>query len=95
MEQHQAEHSIGYGTYVLVWLGLLVFTGLTVSVSGINLEALTVTVALLIAGFKTFLVMNYFMHLKYEPILFKLMVFLVIITFAIFLSLTFLDILFR
>ena len=34
------EHSNGYGVYVLVWLGLLALTGLTVAVAGIQIGGL-------------------------------------------------------
>lgn len=88
-------HSIGYGIYVLVWISLVVFTGLTVVVAGVDLKALTVTTALTIAAVKTVLVLLYFMHLKYEPSLFKSLVVVVVLTLATFIILTFLDVLFR
>ncbi|NIW79999.1 MAG: cytochrome-c oxidase [Calditrichae bacterium] len=94
-EKEHALHSPGYGIYILVWVGLVVFTGLTIAVAGVNLKEFTVTTALLIAGVKSLLVLFYFMHLKYEPILFKLMISVCLITFVIFIVLTFFDILFR
>ena len=36
-QDFNAEHSHGYGIYVLVWLGLLALTGLTVAVAGIHI----------------------------------------------------------
>ena len=96
MSQNETSaHSIGYGTYILVWIGLVVFTGLTVVVSGVHLKELTVTTALVIASVKTILVLLYFMHLKYEPSLFKTLVVVVVIALATFIILTFLDVLFR
>lgn len=88
-------HSIGYGIYILVWISLMVFTGLTVAVAGVDLKALTVTTALTIAAIKTLLVLLFFMHLKYEPSLFRTLVFVVVITLATLIILTFLDVLFR
>lgn len=90
-----AAHSVGYGIYVLVWISLVVFTGLTVVVAGVDLKALTVTTALTIAAVKTLLVLFYFMHLKYEPSLFRTLVFVVVLTLATFIILTFLDVIFR
>jgi len=89
------EHSGGYGTPILIWLGLVVLTGLTVSVSGINLKMFAVFTALLIASVKSFLVISYFMHLKYESVMFRVMVFVCLVTLAIFIGLTFFDILYR
>lgn len=96
MDQNESSaHTVGYGIYILVWIGLVVFTGLTVVVSGVNLKALAVTVALGIAATKSILVLFYFMHLKYEPPLFKTLVFVVVLALVTFIILTFLDVLFR
>ncbi len=95
MEHKETTHTIGYTVYIFIWLGLVVLTGLTVVVAGVDLRQIAVAVAILIASIKSVLVMNYFMHLKYEPPLFKLMVSVLIVTFFIFIGLTFSDILFR
>jgi cytochrome c oxidase subunit 4 len=96
MNQNESSaHAVGYGIYILVWIGLVVFTGLTVVVSGVNLKALAVTVALGIAATKSILVLLYFMHLKYEPPLFRTLVFVVVLALVTFIILTFLDVLFR
>jgi len=94
-QNESSAHTVGYGIYILVWIGLVVFTGLTVVVSGVNLKALAVTVALGIAATKSILVLFYFMHLKYEPPLFKTLVFVVVLALVTFIILTFLDVLFR
>lgn len=70
-KQHNNTH-IGYGTYIFVWLGLVALTTITVSVAGMNLGSFTLVVALFIAAVKSSLVINVFMHIKYEDILFKL-----------------------
>lgn len=88
-------HLITFGTYVMVWLALLILTGLTVTVVGLNLKNLAIIVAIFIAGFKSTLVLNYFMHLKYESALFKNMVYVAIFTLVIIIALTFTDISFR
>ncbi|MEJ2636030.1 MAG: cytochrome C oxidase subunit IV family protein [Calditrichia bacterium] len=96
MEKSHQEHALmGYGTYVMVWLALLLLTGLTVTVAGVNLRDFAIAAAIFIAAFKTVLVMNYFMHLKYESALFRNMVFISIFTLAIIIGLTFIDISFR
>ncbi len=91
-EEH---HLVSYGTYIMVWLALLAFTGLTVTVAGFNLRQVSVFVALLVATCKTFLVLNYFMHLKYEQSIFKIMIFVTVSILAVFIVLTFFDVSFR
>jgi cytochrome c oxidase subunit 4 len=68
------EHSHGYGVYVLVWLGLLALTGLTVAVAGIQIGGLTIATALVIASVKAYLVLSIFMHLRSEGKVFTIFV---------------------
>lgn len=75
----------------MVWLGLVALTSITVSIAGLHLGSLTLVMALIIASIKTFLVASYFMHIKFEPRVFKGFVFVCIITFVIFVILTFSD----
>jgi len=78
-----SEHKYpGYGIYILVWLGLLALTGVTVTVAGINFGGLTVATALLVASVKSFLVLKIFMHLGAEQKAFKIFV-LVALSFII------------
>lgn len=89
-ENHQS-HTVGYGTYVLVWLGLLAFTGITVAISGLDLGTYTIVAALSIASIKGLLVLNIFMHLKFEDRVFRVFVFVAFLTLIIFIGLTFFD----
>jgi cytochrome c oxidase subunit 4 len=76
MEPDVELHGATRKTYVLVWLGLLLLTGVTVSAAGVDLGRLSVLIVLVIAGIKSTLVLLYFMHLKYEKgPLFMLIVF--------------------
>jgi len=88
-------HTLGYGIYILVWFGLIILTGLTVAVSGMDFRAFAVIIPLAIAATKSTLVVNYFMHLHYEAGLFKLLLIITLILLAIFIGLTFTDVLFR
>jgi cytochrome c oxidase subunit 4 len=92
-----AKHAthIGYATYVLIWLGLLVFTALTVAMAGFHLGPVSIFAVILVAATKSALVGNYFMHLKYERPLLRRMVFIVLFILALFIGLTFTDIAFR
>ncbi len=96
MANHTSEqHSMSYGILIMVWVGLVALTSVTVSVAGINFGSLTLIIALAIAATKTGLVMNYFMHIKFENKVFKVFVSVCFVTFLIMLILTFSDLLTR
>ena len=96
MEPEKKPHGTEYRIYTLVWMGLVVLTGLTFSVAGMELGGWTVLIALAIAGTKSGLVLNYFMHLRSERLLiFRVMIPLVIAVFLVFVLLTFADLAFR
>jgi cytochrome c oxidase subunit IV len=85
-----------YRTYILVWVGLVILTGMTLSFAGRNLGGWTVLVALAIAGTKSGLVLNYFMHLRSEKLfIFRVIIPLVMVVFLVFILLTFADLAFR
>ena len=77
MEKNDAhtEHPHGYTIYVVVWLSLMVLTGLTVAVAGIDIGGLTVATALVIASVKAYLVLTIFMHLRNESKTFTVFVY--------------------
>ena len=89
-QDFNTEHSHGYGIYVLVWLGLMVLTGLTVAVSGIDIGGFTIATALIIASVKAYLVLTIFMHLRSESKVFRVFVlvaaFFLIISFILLFS---------
>ncbi|NIS74754.1 MAG: cytochrome-c oxidase [Deltaproteobacteria bacterium] len=94
-KKNNQDHETGYGTYFFVWITLLLFTVITVSVSLMQLGKLSVLSALVIASIKATLVLAIFMHLKYEKRLFKVMFFVTIMTLTVFIGMTFFDILYR
>jgi cytochrome c oxidase subunit IV len=92
----ETEHEpVSYGIYVISWLALVVLTAITVSAAGMSFGSFSVFVALVIAAIKASVVLYFFMHLKYESKLFHTMLFIVVMTLAIFIALTFTDTLFR
>ncbi len=98
MENREEEvHLVKYRTYVFVWMGLVILTGLTYTVAvGIHPGGWAILVALAIAATKSGLVLSYFMHLTSEKLLiFKVMIPLVIAVFLVFILLTFSDVVFR
>ena len=94
-KSHEEYHIVSYSTYIFIWISLIVLTAITVTVAGMNFASLTILVALFIAATKSVMVLYYFMHLKYESGFFKITFIITIVTLAIFIGLTFLDVLFR
>lgn len=92
---NEAQHGPGYGLLAGIWVLLLVMTGVTVLVAGIDLGFLNVAAALGIATAKAGLVIFFFMHLKYENRLLKGFVLLVFVILAIFIGFTFFDTAYR
>lgn len=88
-------HVISYGTLAAVWLGLLALTALTVWVSRTELGIGHVWGSLAIATIKGALVIAFFMHLRYEGWLLRWLLFLALVTLAIFIGFTFFDVLYR
>lgn len=92
-EEHA--HIVPYKTFAIVWIGLLILTGVTIGVAQYDLGPLNVWVALGIATLKAGLVVAVFMHMKYESWLFKLSLFATLAILATFIGLTFVDVLYR
>jgi cytochrome c oxidase subunit 4 len=89
------QHSVTYGKLAATWLVLMTLTALTIWVSGLNLGAIRVWTALAIASMKAGLVIAIFMQMKYEGRLLKWLLFLALATLAVFIGLTFVDVLYR
>ncbi len=94
-EHNNKVHHISLGTYILVWIALLAFTSITVAVAGVNLGRYTLFIALSIAAIKSTLVINIFMHIKFDEPIFKVFLALSGFTLLIIFVLTFFDILYR
>lgn len=94
MSEHTHE-PVPYRTFILIWVALLSLTGITIAVSRVDLGALNVWVALGVASIKSSLVIFFFMHLKQESKLFKIGLLTMLVILAIFIGMTFLDILYR
>jgi len=85
-----------YKTYIYTWAGLLLLTALTVTMADLNLGRLSILVVIAIAAVKSTLVLLFFMHLLTEKrLLLKLLVPVAICTLAIFIGLTYVDVLNR
>ena len=86
----------GVKTYLIIWGALIVFTAITVTTASLNLGKIAIIVVLAIAAVKSTLVLLYFMHLRYEKsMLIKLVIPIAIILLAIFIGLTYSDVVAR
>jgi cytochrome c oxidase subunit 4 len=65
------DHVPSYGKNVIIWLALVALTALTVTVASVNLGDYTFFFAMLIATIKAMLVINIFMHIKYDDFFMK------------------------
>ena len=96
MATHEEKtHRIPYKVYVYVWLALVILTGITVSASYTHLGHVAIFTALLIATVKGTLLLLYFMHIRFEKPIFLAMILAVLLTYSIFVGLTFTDYLYR
>lgn len=91
----QNNHIVSTRTFVSVWATLLTLTAITVTVAKADLGAFSTITAIMIASVKAGLVLWFFMHLKYEKRLLKLLLLVPIVTLAVIIGLTFVDVLYR
>jgi len=89
------EQVVSYGTLTAVWAGLLALTALTVWVSRLDLGVNRVWGPLAIAACKGGLIIAFFMHMRYEGRLLRWVLFVTLLTLAIFIGVTFFDVLYR
>lgn len=89
------EHILTYKQLLGVLAILMVLTIITVLASTIDLGALNIWLALLIASVKASFVLLFFMHLKYESKVFMTTFLVTVFTVAIFIGFLFWDIAFR
>ncbi|MCX6279577.1 MAG: cytochrome C oxidase subunit IV family protein [Bacteroidetes bacterium] len=93
--QTESVHITPYRTYAWVLIALMTLTLITVTVTWINLSALTVAIALIIATVKAYIVLTYFMHLKFESSLFRVFVAMVLMIYVLVILFTLSDYLLR
>ncbi|HYA87534.1 MAG TPA: cytochrome C oxidase subunit IV family protein [Nitrospirota bacterium] len=91
----RGNHIVGTKTYVFVWTALLCLTGLTILAAQMKMGKWSMVANIAIASAKASLVLWFFMHLRQEKRLFKLMIFVPLITISIMIGLTFFDIWYR
>ena len=92
---HDGPHVLPDGQIVLVWVGLLILTSITVGASVFFPGTVGIVTAMIVTPLKATLILMFFMHLKYEKPGFVVMFLVAVGILAIFLGLTFFDYLFR
>jgi len=93
--ENAKHHIVPYRTYLFILIALLLCTFISIAITNIELGELTVTGALVLASVKSFLVLTYFMHLKYDRPYIRIMVAFVFLLFIAVIVITFFDYLFR
>jgi cytochrome c oxidase subunit 4 len=88
-------HIVPYRLYAIVLVILLILTFASIAITEIELGAYTIAGAMSFAIVKSYLVLTYFMHLKYDKPYIKIMVFFVFSIFVVVLVITMLDYLYR
>ena len=88
-------HIVSNGKLICIWLALLALTAVTVGITRVELGGYKVLGALTIACLKAGLVIAVFMHMQYEGRLLRWLLFLALVTLAIFIGFTFFDVLYR
>ncbi len=94
--QGKPEKASEYRIYITTWLGIIILTGITFTLSQIKVGEWQVFFALLIAATQSALILYFFMHLRGETArIFKILIPLVLVILVVFMALTFSDVAFR
>jgi cytochrome c oxidase subunit 4 len=93
--ENEKTHIIPYRSLLYVLALLIAMTLTSVAITRIYLGPLTVSLALLIAAFKSSFVLRIFMHLKFEKKMFSFAVIAVVLILCAVIVITFLDYLYR
>lgn len=88
-------HIINYKVLAMVYAALIALTAVTITVARMRLGYLSTFTAVFIATVKAGLVLYFFMHLKYERPVFKIMALVTIATLMVIILLTFVDVWYR
>jgi len=91
MSSEEKHHIVSYRSYLLILFGLITLTLISVAITHLELREYTVAAALILAGIKSFLVLTYFMHLKFDKPMYRYMVFIVFAVFFAVVFITFVD----
>ena len=92
---HEEHHIVPNGVMMMVWIALLILTGITVGASVWFPGRAGIAVAMIVTPIKAALILMFFMHLKYEKPVFKWMFLVAVSLLAVIMGITFFDYSFR
>lgn len=93
--EKEKHHIVSYKVYVYILVALIIFTFMSIGIISINLGEYSVLGAMFFAVLKSYLVLTYFMHLKFDQPFLRIMVGFVFVVFLVLVFITFLDYYFR
>lgn len=93
--ENEKQHVVPYKVYFYILVALIAFTFMSIGITQINLGVYSVLGALIFAMVKSFFVLTYFMHLKFDNLFLKLSVTSIFILLLIVIVITFLDYFYR
>ncbi len=94
MKEGMAENG-GYWTYVAVWAALIILTFLTAALSRGASSRVSAVAAPSIATVKAALIIYYFMNIRFEKGVLRLLIPLTAVLIAILITLVFMDVAYR
>lgn len=84
-------HVLPLSVYIKIGIGLIILTGVTVYISGLDFGPYNLLIAMVIAATKASLVALFFMHLKYDNKLYSIVFIIGVFCLAIFIIITMFD----
>lgn len=91
-ENESSVPAVRQKSYIVAWLCLLAMTATTVALAKLYLTDHAVLAAIFIATVKAGLVVTFFMHLRHEPWILKIMLFVALLALTLIVLLTFSDV---
>jgi cytochrome c oxidase subunit IV len=88
-------NNVSKTSFIIIWVALLILTGVTMTVARINLGFGNVIAALTFATIKASLVILFFMDLRHEEKMIRNIIFLTLLVLVIFIGLAYFDVGFR
>ena len=93
--ENEKHHIVPYKIYFYILTALITFTLMSIGITHLNLGPYSVLGAMVFAILKSFLVLTFFMHLKFDQPFLRIMVLGVFLLFTVLVVLTFLDYFYR
>lgn len=88
-------HIVSYKSHLLVLAALIALTILTVAITSVELGPYNTAAAILIAVIKASIVLTWFMHLKFDQKIYRIMAIIVLLIYSAVIVVTFFDYLYR